>query len=75
MNVNVVLHDLDLHFQGQTFCCYEFVIKKLRMQQMSPADLFGVFGVYDDTRIYLLVFKTENIIQMSDGKEVDIVNC
>ena len=25
--VNVVLRDLDLHFQGQTFSCYAFVIK------------------------------------------------
>ena len=26
--VSVVLRDLDLHFQGKTFSCYAFVIKK-----------------------------------------------
>ena len=24
--LNVVLHDLDLHFQGQTFSCYAFAL-------------------------------------------------
>ena len=36
--VNVVLHDLDLHFQCQTFSCYALAIKKCR-QHMFPADL------------------------------------
>ena len=36
--VNVVLHDLDLHFQGQTFFhCYAFA-KKLRLRWMCQAD-------------------------------------
>ena len=37
--VNVVFCDLDLHFQGQTCSYYVFIIKKMRRQQMSPADL------------------------------------
>ena len=36
--MNVVLCDIDLHFQGQAFSCYAFVIKK-RIQQISPANL------------------------------------
>ena len=34
----VVLHDLDIYFQGQTFSCYEFVINKLCRQRMSQID-------------------------------------
>ena len=36
---NVVHHDLDLQFQGQTFSHFAFTIKYLRRQQMSLVDL------------------------------------
>ena len=36
---NVVLCDLDLHFQGKTFSYYAFALKKLQRQWMTPADL------------------------------------
>ena len=34
-----VLRDIGLHFQGQTFSCYAFVIKKTRRQRIFPAYL------------------------------------
>ena len=37
--MNVEPHDLDLNFQGQTFSCYAFAIKKWNKQRMSTADL------------------------------------
>ena len=37
--MNIVLHDLDFNFQGQTFSCYAFAILKNHRQQMSLADL------------------------------------
>ena len=37
--VNVVIHEFDLNFQGQTFFHYAFDIQNLRRLLMSPADL------------------------------------
>ena len=34
-----VLPDLDLHFQGQTFCCYAFKKKKIAQVSDIPADV------------------------------------
>ena len=35
--VNVVLNDIEHHFQGQSFCCYTFAIK-VRMQRLARGD-------------------------------------
>ena len=37
--VNVILHDLGLNFQGQTFSCNTFAIKKMHRRRISPTDL------------------------------------
>ena len=37
--MNVVICDLDFHFQGQTFSRGTFALKKAYRQRMSPADL------------------------------------
>ena len=39
--VNIVLGDLDLHFQCQTFSCYAFDIKKIG----QAADVIGRFAM------------------------------
>ena len=36
---NGVLHEIDLYFQGQTFSCHAYAVKKIRRQRMSAADL------------------------------------
>ena len=50
---NVVHHDLDLHFQGQTFACYAFVIKSIALAADIPApdmelNLFSATTVADN---------------------------
>ena len=36
---NIVLHDLDIHFQGEIFTCCAFSITIAQTKRMSPADL------------------------------------
>ena len=56
--MNVVLRDLDLHFQGQIFLV---LLKKIRSQRISPTDCLDSYG----PAVELLLFIAEGRMRRS----------